>query len=41
MQGKKLVTNLIVCPTTITHNWYSEINKFFDGANAVVFEGSN
>jgi len=31
---------LIVCPTTITHNWYSEIDKFFDGVKAVVFEGS-
>ena len=38
--GKKPL-NMIVCPTTITHNWYSEVNKFFDGVKAVVFEGSS
>ncbi|CDW76484.1 snf2 chromatin remodeling protein [Stylonychia lemnae] len=37
--GKKPV-NLIVCPTTITHNWFAEVQKFFDGVKAVVFEGS-
>eukprot|EP00347_Sterkiella_histriomuscorum_P015404 403357149 len=39
ISGKKPI-NLIVCPTTITHNWYSEVNKFFDKFKAVVFEGT-
>lgn len=33
--------NLIVCPTTITHNWQYEIQKFFDGFKSVVYEGSS
>ena len=28
LQPKQII-NLIVCPTTITHNWNYEIKKFF------------
>lgn len=31
---------MIVCPTTISHNWHAEVSKFFDGVRAVVFEGT-
>jgi SNF2 family DNA or RNA helicase len=35
------VINIIVCPTTITHNWNAEINKFFTGFKPVVYEGTS
>lgn len=37
--GKHQV-NLIVCPTTITYNWHSEVKKFFPQFKSVVYEGS-
>lgn len=33
------VTNLVVCPTSLTYNWLAEINKFFQGTKAAVLEG--
>lgn len=39
-QTEKKKLNLIVCPTTITYNWLSEVEKFFPDFKAVVYEGS-
>ena len=36
--GKK-VTNLVVCPTSLTYNWLSEIQNFFTGIKAAVIDG--
>jgi len=30
-RSKKRPLNIIVCPTTLTHNWRVEIEKFFEG----------
>lgn len=38
---KTKVTNLVVCPTSLTYNWLSEINKFFTGIKAAVLEGQD
>lgn len=32
--------NLVICPTTLTYNWKSEIQKFFDGQSVCVIEGA-
>lgn len=39
-EGKR-PCNMIVCPTSITHNWHAEIKKFFDGFTSMVYEGSS
>ena len=36
--GKK-VTNLVVCPTSLTYNWLSEIQNFFTEVKAAVIDG--
>jgi len=37
---KKKPVSLVICPTSLTYNWLNEINKFFEGFNAVVVEGT-
>ncbi len=39
--GQQFVSNLIVCPTTITYNWRSEIRKYFDNIRVGIYEGSS
>jgi len=29
-----------VCPSTLTYNWKQEIEKFFDGQNVIIVEGT-
>ena len=36
---KQKVTNLVVCPTSLTYNWLAEIKKFFKDVKAAVIEG--
>ncbi len=33
--------SLVVCPTSLTYNWLSEIKKFFSGVKAEVIEKNN
>jgi SNF2 family DNA or RNA helicase len=35
------VTNLVVCPTSLTYNWLAEIKKFFTDVNAAVIDGTD
>ena len=38
---KEKTVNLVICPTSLTYNWLSEIKKFFKNVKAEVIEGSN
>jgi TATA-binding protein-associated factor len=37
LKGGRRVANLVVCPTTLTYNWRSEISKFFPSEELSVF----
>ena len=32
-------THLVVCPSSLTYYWLSEVNKFFTGMKAAIIEG--
>lgn len=38
---KEKTVNLVICPTSLTYNWLSEIKKFFKNVKAEVIEGSS